>query len=95
MHSGEEAGYASCHGADAVIFGNVFETSCKPGKKGAGIDVLKQIVEISKVPVFAIGGIDADNVSLLKDTGIAGVCMMSAFMGSDDPGSVVSAVKRL
>ena len=46
---------------------------------------LKEIVESIDIPVVAIGGITTENAVELVDTGIAGLCVVSAIMSSDNP----------
>ena len=43
-------------------------------------ETLKAICEAVSIPVVAIGGITAENISQLKGTGICGVAVISAFM---------------
>lgn len=67
---------------DYVFFGNVFETSCKPGLKGKGIEYLKDVVKETKKPVYAIGGINSKNVKQVLEQGVYGVAIRSlAFLG--------------
>lgn len=85
VHSIGEAIEAQSKGAESLVFGNVFETTCKPGLPAKGLDALKAIVGSALVPVYGIGGIDSTNAGQVIDTGAAGVCMMSGLMASDDP----------
>ncbi|MCX7770642.1 MAG: thiamine phosphate synthase [Proteobacteria bacterium] len=83
VHSKEELEKNS--GYDYVFFGNVFETDCKPGITGKGLDLLKNIVEMTDKPVYAIGGITPDNVLEVLRTGVYGVAVRSlAFKGLDE-----------
>ena len=66
-------------GADYLLFGNVFETGSKPGKPGAGLDELRQVVGATAVPVLAIGGVTADRVPDIVATGAAGYAGRSMF----------------
>lgn len=70
---------------DYMIYSNIFETDCKKGLKGKGIEALKEVVKNSSIPVWALGGITLENVSQLKNTQIAGICVMSGIMLSKDP----------
>ncbi|ABZ82738.1 thiamine monophosphate synthase, putative [Heliomicrobium modesticaldum Ice1] len=96
IHSSEEAQALAESGDGAVLdyflFGNVFETACKPGKAAVGLDVLSQIVRRSPVPVIAIGGITADKVPLIGRSGAAGVAIMSAIMTAADPVAAARAI---
>ncbi|MGI6211758.1 MAG: thiamine phosphate synthase [Anaerovoracaceae bacterium] len=80
VHSVEEAVMAGTLGADRVVLGNVFETDCKKGKPGLGLDVLEEACRRSSIPVYAIGGIDPSNLPDVLSRGAAGGCMMSWFM---------------
>ena len=89
IHSLSELEDAVAAGAKWVIFGNVFEPTCKPGKPGEGIEMLKKICDASPVPVYAIGGITPENARLCKEAGADGVCAMSLFMTCKDPSELV------
>ena len=89
VHSVEDLDEAISLGARWVVFGNVFETTCKPGKAAAGTDLLKRICERSTVPVYAIGGITPKNAAQCRDAGAEGICVMSPFMLTDDPADLM------
>jgi len=89
IHNLEELEEAVAAGAKWVIFGNVFETACKPGKPAEGVDMLKRICDASPVPVYAIGGVTPQNARLCKEAGAAGVCAMGPFMTCPDPSELV------
>ncbi|MDR2624422.1 MAG: thiamine phosphate synthase [Methanobrevibacter sp.] len=71
-------------GADYIGTGAVFPTKSKD-KEVISIERLKEVVKSVNIPVVAIGGINEDNVSSLKNTGVKGVAVISAIMNSDDP----------
>ncbi|MDR3291727.1 MAG: thiamine phosphate synthase [Methanobrevibacter sp.] len=71
--------------ADYIGVGAVFPTKSKDTNNEISIEQLKNIVESVNIPVVAIGGINEYNISLLKNTGIKGVAVISAIMGSDNP----------
>ena len=84
-HSVEEAVYAAGAGADQIVLGTIFETQCKPGKMGAGLDFLKEVCTAVRkvnpaVRIYAIGGIKPDNIEKVLEAGADGGCMMSWFM---------------
>ena len=94
VHSQEEAVQAWRRGASFLIYGNVFETSCKPGKPACGADALHLIAESVPIPIYGIGGIYAGNVRDLRNTGAAGICMMSGMMQSPDPNGLVESLRN-
>jgi thiamine-phosphate pyrophosphorylase len=93
VHSALEAREAEKMGANAVIYGNVFETSCKPGLPAKGLDLLKEVSDSVLVPVFGIGGINEKNIIDIAKTGADGVCIMSGFMRASDPEILIKAYK--
>lgn len=62
---------------DYFLFGNLFETSCKPGVAAKSIDALRAACAATSKPVYAIGGIDASNVRQALDAGAYGVAVRS------------------
>lgn len=79
-HSLEDVREAAAAGAARVLLGNIFETDCKKGLPGKGLEFLKEICSKSPVPVYAIGGISEGNLPQVLESGAAGGCMMSGFM---------------
>ncbi len=79
-HSAEDVREAEDFGATQIVLGTIFETQCKPGLKGRGIDFVKGICAGTKLPVYAIGGIKPENLKEIKAAGAAGGCMMSGFV---------------
>ncbi|MBI5150522.1 MAG: thiamine phosphate synthase [Candidatus Omnitrophica bacterium] len=66
----EQAKRAEQEGADYIGFGSVFKTLTKPGRDPMDLRLLARVVRDIKIPVFAIGGIDAGNVAALRDIGV-------------------------
>ena len=48
-----------------------------------GVDNIKALTNQINIPWFAIGGINVDNVSLLKEQGIQKVAMISGLIDSE------------
>lgn len=94
VHSYGEAVEASRLGADAVVFGNVYETCCKPGLPGKGTEVLRRIVGDVDAEVYAIGGINADNIAEVRGCGVDGVCVRSLLMEAGDPAAVTASLRE-
>lgn len=85
VHSYDEAVEADAIGADYVTFGHVFPTQSHPGEPARGLQALADIVDRLAIPVLAIGGITAANVTEVLATGCAGVVVMSAIADQADP----------
>ena len=81
----DEAQKAQKDGADYIGTGAVFPTQTKDDAPKITKDDLKEIVKSIDIPVVAIGGISLENAHELKDTGIAGLSVVSAIMSSDNP----------
>lgn len=95
VHSEAEAYDAADRGADFIVYGNVFETTCKPGKEGKGLDEIRKISVNSGVWVYAIGGIGEHNLQQIHDCGVDGVCIMSGFMKAENPSELVGKSRSL
>ena len=74
----EEALAAERLGADYLGIDTPFSTGTKLDAKNASFENMEKIAKSVKIPCVAIGGIKIDNISLLKNTGIVGVAVVSA-----------------
>jgi thiamine-phosphate pyrophosphorylase len=88
----EQAVLAEKQGADYLGVGAVFATGSKTDADSVPIETLKEICAAVKIPVVAIGGINAGNMSELYGTGIAGISVISAIFANDD---IRAATKKL
>ncbi|GKT38462.1 hypothetical protein LOCUS_04770 [Campylobacter jejuni] len=84
VHSKEELLEAMSYKVNYAFVGHIFESSCKVGLEPKGIDFLKSLLEFSQIPLYAIGGINAQNIENFKDINIAGVCMREILMKEKD-----------
>ena len=80
----EEAKRAELLGADYIGSGAIFGTSTKDNAKRLEMEDLKKIVNSVKIPVFAIGGININNVWMLKNIGLQGACSVSGILSEKD-----------
>ncbi len=79
-----EAIKAEEDGADYIGTGAIFPTDTKKDTRSVSIKLLKEITNSVHIPVVAIGGIQGDNRRQLCGTGISGVAVVSAILGSGD-----------
>ena len=79
-HSMEDVEIAMAGGATQIILGTIFETECKKGVLGKGVEFVREICQKCPLPVYAIGGMNLQRLLLVIDAGAAGCCMMSGFM---------------
>lgn len=78
-HSMEDVEIAMAGGATQIILGTIFETECKKGVLGKGVEFVREICQKCPLPVYAIGGMNLQRLPLVIDAGAAGCCMMSGF----------------
>ncbi len=90
----EQAVAAEKAGADYIGVGAVFTTSTKLDHTRIAFETLKEITSTVSIPVVAIGGISADNLTQLKGTGIDGISVISAIFGQPDPGAATKDLLR-
>ena len=80
----EEAKKVELSGADYIGSGAIFGTNTKNNAKKLEMEELKKIVASVKIPVFAIGGININNVGSLKNIGLQGICAVSGILSEKD-----------
>lgn len=81
-------------GADYLGVGAIFPTSTKDTKL-TDTDTLKKICRSVNIPVCAIGGLTAENCGILAGSGISGIAVVSAVMGSPDPEKAAKELKLI
>lgn len=72
-------------GADYLGVGAIYPTTTKVKTVLTSTETLDAICKAVPVPVNAIGGLNKDNIDVLKGIKIAGICVVSAIMKSADP----------
>ena len=90
----EQAIKAEKDGADYLGVGAVFPTSSKADAVEVEHATLRDICAAVQIPVVAIGGISAENVSQLAGTGIDGIAVISAIFAQDFPKLAAEELKK-
>ncbi|MBQ4049263.1 MAG: thiamine phosphate synthase [Clostridia bacterium] len=72
-------------GADYLGVGAIYPTTTKVKTVLTSTETLDAICKAVPIPVNAIGGLNKNNTEVLRGIGIAGICVVSAIMKSDDP----------
>ena len=72
-------------GADYLGVGAIYPTTTKVKTVLTSTETLGNICSAVPIPVNAIGGLNKDNIDVLKGIPIAGICVVSAIMKADDP----------
>ena len=80
-----------------VALGPVFATSTKPNVPAAGLDYVKNALEIladTGICHVAVGGINLSNIEQVLKSGAVTIAVCSAVTGSDDPTVSCRALKE-
>ncbi len=94
-HAAPEIRAARDAGADFAVFGPIFDTASKRAYgTPLGLERLRQAVRGAGLPVFAIGGINAENSAAVAAAGAHGVAAISAVLGTDSPDLAAAALRR-
>ncbi len=90
-----EAATVSAGLSDYVGVGAVYPTTSKADAGAAiGIAGLQALQARLPLPVVAIGGIHAGNAAEVAATGVAGVAVVSAICGADDPEDAARSLRQ-
>jgi thiamine-phosphate diphosphorylase len=76
---------AALEGADYLGSGPAFATPLKPEKDVIGPEGVARVAAAVGIPVFAIGGIDLQNLRQLKAAGVHRVCAIRGLADPVDP----------
>jgi thiamine-phosphate pyrophosphorylase len=85
-HAAEQADAAEADpDVDYMAVGPVWATPTKLGRPAAGLDYVEYAARTVTKPWFAIGGIDATNLSTVVEHGASRIVVVRAITESDDP----------
>lgn len=80
---------------DYIGLGPVFATNTKKNHATPiGIEGVKALSEQSPVPNVAIGGVKSEHAGALAQTGVNGICVVSAICAADDPKYAAQALLK-
>ena len=82
-------------GAYYLGVGAIYPTTTKVKTVLTSTETLAEICKAVPIPVNAIGGLNKDNIDVLKGIDIAGICVVSAIMKADDPQKAASELKLI
>ena len=80
-----QANEAYEQGADYLGVGAIYPTTTKVKTVLTSTETLNDICKAVPIPVNAIGGLNKNNIDILKGIPIAGICVVSAIMKADSP----------
>jgi thiamine-phosphate pyrophosphorylase len=81
----DEMQRAIAEGADYIGVGPVYETPTKADKAAAGLEYVQYAAKHAKIPWFAIGGIDPNNINEVLASGAQRVAIVRAIMQAEQP----------
>jgi thiamine-phosphate pyrophosphorylase len=79
---------------DYIGVGPVHATPTKPGRPAVGLELLRYAAEHSRLPFFAIGGIDVGNVGAVLAAGAPRVAVVRAIAAAADPELAARALRE-
>lgn len=85
-HSIEQARQAVLDGANYIGVGPVFPSTTKQFDAHVGLELLVTVANEVKLPSFAIGGINLDNVADVVRSGVSRVAVSGAIVNAEKPG---------
>ncbi|USK76264.1 thiamine phosphate synthase [Peribacillus frigoritolerans] len=91
----EEALEAERNGADYIGVGSVFPTKTKQDATLMALEDLGEICRGVSIPAVAIGGITADNITALSDSGLSGTAVVSAIMNANNPKTASESLLKI
>ena len=92
-HSPEQVSAAQESGVDYIGVGPVYATPTKPGRPAVGLELVGYAARNSRLPFFAIGGIDAGNVDAVRRAGARRIAVVRALTQAVDPGVVARELR--
>jgi thiamine-phosphate pyrophosphorylase len=93
IHTATEAAAVDPAVADYAIAGPAYETASKPGYgPEIGRKGLADLARNSRVPLVAIGGLNATRAAEVLAVGVAGIAVMGSIMRAADPGQETKAL---
>lgn len=83
-HAPEQAERAVRAGPDYVAIGPVYPTPTKPGRAPVTLEYVRWAAANVRIPWFAIGGINRENLGEVVDAGARRICVVSAILNARD-----------
>jgi len=92
-HSLKQAIQAEREGVDYISIGPIFKTPTKPGYRPVGLKLLKEACQRLKLPIVAIGGINMDNIKLVRKAGGRLIAVVRAICKAKDAAKAIAGLK--
>ena len=83
----------AAQGADYLGVGAIYPTTTKVKTVLTSTDTLRDICTAVTIPANAIGGLNKDNIDVLKGIPVVGICVVSAIMKAANPKMAAEELK--
>ena len=83
-HSPDQAQSAIDAGADYIAIGPIYATDTKPTARPVTLQYVQWAAENVRIPWFAIGGINLNNLTDVTAAGATRICVVSAILNSEN-----------
>jgi thiamine-phosphate pyrophosphorylase len=93
-HDVKQLQRAILEGASYVGVGPTFPSATKTFEALAGLDFIRQAMEMTTLPAFALGGITPENVDQVVAAGARRIAVSQAICAAEDPSAAARALKR-
>ena len=90
----EQALKAQVEGADYLGVGAIYPTTTKVITILTEVSTLDDICSNVSIPIVAIGGLNKDNMYVLKDSKISGIAVVTTIMKSQNPGIATKKLRE-
>jgi thiamine-phosphate pyrophosphorylase len=80
-------------GPDYISVGPIWETPTKEGRPAVGLELIDTAARIARLPWFAIGGIDPQNVGEVVAAGARRIVVVRAIRDADDPAAAARSLR--
>ncbi len=90
----EQAKEAYEKGANYLGVGAIYPTTTKVKTVLTSVETLREICHSVSIPVNAIGGLTSENLRVLDEIPISGICVVSSIMYAKDTAAATKALKE-
>jgi len=84
---------AAEQGADYLGVGAIYPTTTKVKTVLTSVETLDAICKAVPIPVNAIGGLNQDNIDVLRGVPVSGICVVSAIMKAENSQKAAAKLK--
>ena len=91
----ERVRWAETVGADYVSFCAVFPTTSATQCEIIPLRTIRSTKSLTRLPVFASGGINLSNVHLVLETGVDGIAVISSILKAQNPEKTAKSFKEI